>query len=95
MLERMSSEVVYEDPRRKAVPLILNLGVPNLYEGIGTSNVGIASNASSCFDPVPGLSITTLNAPASESLTGICCSSIVEKEWPRLWFDCATFEGKY
>jgi hypothetical protein len=84
MLERMSSVVVYEDPRRKAVPFMLNLGVPSLYEGMGTSSVGIVSKVSMTFVPVFGLSMTTLNAPASESLTGPCCSSMVENEWARL-----------
>jgi hypothetical protein len=67
MLECGSSEFVYEDPRRKAVPLVLNRGVPSLYEGIGTDKAGIPLTVSSGFGPVPGLSITTLKAPTSES----------------------------
>ena len=67
------------------MPRVLNRGVPSLYEGIGTSNVGIPSGNSAVLGPVPGLSITTLKAPASESSTGTCCSSIVEYECARLW----------
>jgi hypothetical protein len=84
-LDRMSSVFVYEEPRKNAVPRMLNLGVPSLYEGIGTSKVGIPTNGSGSLGPLPGLSITTLNAPASESRTGACCSSMVEYEWARLW----------
>ena len=76
----MSSVVVYDEPRRKAVPRVLNLGVPSLYEGMGTSSVGMPTNSSAGLGPVPGLSITTLNAPTSESSTGNCCSSAVDSD---------------
>jgi hypothetical protein len=89
-LERISSVVVM-DPRRKAVPRVLNLGVPSLYEGIGTSRVGMPSKLSRDLGPVPGLSITTLNAPTSESRTGRCCSSMVEYECAR--WRCGFWDG--
>jgi hypothetical protein len=66
-LERISSEFVYEDPRRNAVPFVLNRGVPSLYEGMGTDKAGMPSKFFGIFGHVPGRSITTLKAPTSES----------------------------
>jgi hypothetical protein len=57
----------------KAVPRILNLGTPIRYDGMGTSRNGapVCSSAVLGRPSVPGLSIITLNTPASDSCTGV------------------------
>jgi hypothetical protein len=82
MLERISSALEYDEPRKKGVPRRLNRGVPSRYDGIGTSRLGTAPEGSSAFVPVAGRSMTTLNTPASESCAN-ACSSTVEQECAR------------
>lgn len=69
---------------------MLNLGVPNLYEGIGTSSVGISPE--SCVAVLgrpllePGRSITILKVPSFPSCKVLYWSStVVEYECARLW----------
>src|SRR5258706_15621055 len=84
-LERISSVGAYDEPRRKGVPRILNLGVPNLYDGIGISRNGTPEGDSSADlgrVAVPGLSMMTLKAPISECCMAPCWSSRVENERP-------------
>lgn len=64
-----------------AVPRTLNLGVPSLYDGIGTSSAGTPFPGMAVFARVPGRSITILKAPTSESCSDVKFSSIVEWEY--------------
>lgn len=78
-----TSVPAYDDPRMNGVPLVLKRGEPSLYDGIGTSRVGVRWWPPDVFGLFPfavGRSITTLNAPKSESFIADRWSSTVEQE---------------